>query len=212
MFKFIKNKIRDYLYTDDMRDRYIKRSVGDQEKSRVEKLIFDVDGSSYKIQIWTVYGLSEPSPFDTVIDSMKNESIQSGSSILVKDSNKNTLVQITPYQNSTERQPNKQELTDIHNDVIISIEKMRDGLEDSKWRYYDTTVRTFIKMLVQTPVMCMASFFLGSVVSTTLAPCSTVDQLIIVIAAVILGFSGAVLVGTKDLRNIDDAKRMYLEH
>lgn len=212
MFKFIKNKIRDYLYTDDMRDRYIKRSVGDQEKSRVEKLIFDVDGSSYKIQIWTVYGLSEPSPFDTVIDSMKNESIQSGSSILVKDSNKNTLVQITPYQNSTERQPNKQELTDIHNDVIISIEKMRDGLEDSKWRYYDTTVRTFIKMLVQTPVMCMLSFFLGSVVSTTLAPCSTVDQLIIVIAAVILGLSGAVLVGTKDLRNIDDAKKMYLEH
>ena len=51
MFKFIKNKIRDYLYTDDMRDRYIKRSVGDQEKSKVEKLIFDVDGSSYKIQI-----------------------------------------------------------------------------------------------------------------------------------------------------------------
>ena len=212
MFKFIKNKIRDYLYTDDMRDRYIKRSVGDQEKSKVEKLIFDVDGSSYKIQIWTVYGLSEPSPFDTVIDSMKNESIQSGSSILVKDSNKNTLVQITPYQNSTERQPNKQELTDIHNDVIISIEKMRDGLEDSKWRYYDTTVRTFIKMLVQTPVMWMKSFFLGSVVSTDLALCSTVDQLIIVIAAVILGLSGAVLVGTKDLRNIDDAKKMYLEH
>ena len=212
MFKFIKNKIRDYLYTDDMRDRYIKRSVGDQEKSRVEKLIFDVDGSSYKIQIWTVYGLSEQSPFDTVIDSMKNESIQSGSSILVKDSNKNTLVQITPYQNHAECQPSERELTDMHNDVIISIEKLRDGLEMSKWRYYDTTVKAFVKMLIRTPVMCMISFFLGSVVSTTLAPCSTVDQLIIVIAAVILGLSGAVLVGTKDLRNIDDAKRMYLEH
>lgn len=212
MFKFIKNKIRDYLYTDDMRDRYIKRSVGDQEKSRVEKLIFDVDGSSYKIQIWTVYGLSEPSPFDTVIDSMKNESIQSGSSILVKDSNKNTLVQITPYQNHAECQPSERELSDIHNDVIISIEKLRDGLEMSKWRYYDTTVKAFVKMLIRTPVMCMLSFFLGSVVSTTLAPCSTVDQLIIVITAVILGLSGAVLVGTKDLRNIDDAKRMYLEH
>ena len=212
MFKFIKNKIRDYLYTDDMRDRYIKRSVGDQEKSRVEKLIFDVDGSSYKIQIWTVYGLSEPSPFDTVIDSMKNESIQSGSSILVKDSNKNTLVQITPYQNHAECQPSERELTDIHNDVIISIEKLRDGLEMSKWKYYDTTVKAFVKMLIRTPVMCMISFFLGSVVSTTLAPCSTVDQLIIVIAAVILGLSGAVLGGTKDLRNIDDAKRMYLEH
>ena len=212
MFKFIKNKIRDYLYTDDMRDRYIKRSVGDQEKSRVEKLIFDVDGSSYKIQIWTVYGLSEPSPFDTVIDSMKNESIQSGSSILVKDSNKNTLVQITPYQNHAECQPSERELTDMHNDVIISIEKLRDGLEMSKWKYYDTTVKAFVKMLIRTPVMCMISFFLGSVVSTTLVPCSTVDQLIIVIAPVILGFSGAVLVGTKDLRNIDDAKRMYLEH
>ena len=212
MFKFIKNKIRDYLYTDDMRDRYIKRSVGDQEKSRVEKLIFDVDGSSYNIQIWTVYGLSEPSPFDTVIDSMKNESIQSGSSILVKDSNKNTLVQITPYQNHAECQPSERELSDIHNDVIISIEKLRDGLEMSKWRYYDTTVKAFVKMLIRTPVMCMLSFFLGSVVSTTLAPCSTVDQLIIVITAVILGLSGAVLVGTKDLRNIDDAKRMYLEH
>lgn len=212
MFKFIKNKIRDYLYTDDMRDRYIKRSVGDQEKSKVEKLIFDVDGSSYKIQIWTVYGLSEPSPFDTVIDSMKNESIRSGSSILVKDSNKNTLVQITPYQNHAECQPSERELTDIHNDVIISIEKLRDGLEMSKWKYYDTTVKAFVKMLIRTPVMCMISFFLGSVVSTALAPCSTVDQLIIVIAAVILGFSGAVLVGTKDLRNIDDAKRMYLEH
>lgn len=212
MFKFIKNKIRDYLYTDDMRDRYIKRSVGDQEKSRVEKLIFDVDGSSYKIQIWTVYGLSEPSPFDTVIDSMKNESIQSGSSILVKDSNKNTLVQITPYQNHAECQPSERELTDMHNDVIISIEKLRDGLEMSKWKYYDTTVKAFVKMLIRTPVMCMISFFLGSVVSTTLAPCSTVDRLIIVITAVILGLSGAVLVGTKDLRNIDDAKRMYLEH
>ena len=211
MLNYIKEKIRNCLYTDKMRDRYIKKSVGDQEKSKIEKLIFDVDGSSYKIQIWTVYGLSEPSPFDTVIDSMKNESIQSGSSILVKDSNKNTLVQITPFHHP-ERQLNDQELTDMHNDVIISIEKMRDGLEDSKWKYYDTTVKAFIKMLVRTPVMCLLSFILGTVVSAALAPYNDIDQVIITAATMILGLSVAVLIGSKDLRNIDDAKKMYLEH
>ena len=121
MFKFIKQ----CLYSKLLRDKFIKKSIGDQDKSKIEKLIFDVDGSPYRIQVWTVYGLGESSPFDTVIDTVKNESMQDGSTILIKDANTNTLVQIT--HNSYTREFTKDVLAAMTQNIGVSIEKISDA-------------------------------------------------------------------------------------
>lgn len=206
MLKFIKR----CLYSKLLRDKFIKKSIGDQDKSKIEKLIFDVDGSPYRIQVWTVYGLGESSPFDTVIDTVKNESMQDGSSILIKDSNKNTLVQITP--NSYNREFTKDELATMRQDIVVSIEKISDECEASKWQYYDTTIRSFGKLLIRTPAMCLASFGLGLTAASVIAPCDVQSSVIIAAIGLAIGVVGALIYGIRDMQTIGNAKNLYLEH
>ena len=210
MFKKMKDRFVRAVYQTARRDNFIQKSVGNQEKSKIEQFAFQSkDGSILKIQVWAVYNLVESSPFDAVMKTMTDGELKGDTSIVIQDKDKNTMIQITPTHGAI-RIVQENDLKEAQEATVRSIERLNEELEKNRWDYYHNTIQATKRILIRTPLMCIASFLIGCLLSSVIQ--GDFLQFLTTFASFFAGSLFAYLLGMADFQSIMEARQAYIDH